>query len=613
MSEIFLVGRPNVGKSFLFNRLTDSNQKIANFAGVTVEKKSQFLLDSEDLKVTDLPGIYSLVPTTKDERISIRNLKESSPEDLICLVVESLKFKSQIDFLIDFRGWCEKNSRPLIICINMKDEADKNGIQINIKKLESILEVPVFYVSAKNEDGLSNLKKFLFEKKWAPPAILNSDFLSEAKDLSSPQDLRNKLKYAISECVTGDFSKVLKVQNQLDRLFLSPLIGPLLFLAFTFVLFQSIFSWAEPFMNLIENGIAALSSIVSPHFEGQLQSFIDNAIFAGFGAFLVFTPQIFILTFIITFLERSGYMSRAVLICHQPLSWFGLHGKSFIPLMTGHACAVPAIYSTRTIENDWVRKLTIFILPLTACSARIPVYALLIQLLIPDRTIFFGLFGTQGLVFFLMYFFGIFMALIVSVLITKFSRVKSVNDDFILELPKYRLPELKVLLSKGLKTSIDFIKDAGPVIFVLNAVIWALSSYPINDLGLKGSYMAQFGKWLEPVFQPIGLDWIQGVAVLSSFVAREVFVSTLGLLYGLKADQSESIDSLTGLAEMQNLSFASGISLLMFFAIALQCMSTVSVIHKEGSKKMAYTALIFYLILGYSVAFVTYQILNFYS
>ncbi len=598
MSEIFLVGRPNVGKSYLFNRLTDSNQKIANFAGVTVDKKSNHLIDS-DLILTDLPGLYSLKSLSNDEVITLNILKNSSPEDLICLVVESLKLKSQIQYILEFRKWCETYSKPFIICLNMKDDAIKNNIKIEVDELSLFLKVPLFYASAKTSEGLKELNDFFLKKNWSPPEPLT--------------DIKN-LEDTLKKTIHGDLSKVIKIHNSLDQIFLSPIIGPSLFLAFTFILFQSIFSWAEPFMNLVENSVTHLSNMVSPLFSGQLQSFVDNAFFAGFGAFLVFTPQIFILTFILTFLEKSGYMARAVLICHQPLSWFGLNGKSFIPLMTGHACAVPAIYSTRNIENQWVRKLTIFILPLTACSARIPVYGLLIQLLIPNHTIFFGIFGTQGLVFFLMYFFGIFLALIVSVIATQFStkiyKIKNVNDDFIIELPNYRWPEIKTLFLKALKTTFDFIKDAGPIIFILNAVIWALSYYPINNLGLKGSYMAQFGQWIEPVFKPLGLDWIQGVAVLTSFVAREVFVSTLGLLYGLSADSSQNLDAMVGLSEMQNLSFASGFSLLMFFAIALQCMSTVSVMRKEGGPKMAYSALLFYLVLGYLVAFISYQSLK---
>lgn len=591
MSEIFLVGRPNVGKSFLFNTLTLSNQKIGNFAGVTVEKKSKRLISSE-LYITDLPGLYALNTLSTDENIALNNLKQSSPEDLVCLVVECLKVKSQINFILSMREWCEKNFRPMILCLNMKDEAENFGIKIDIDLLEKTLELPIFYVSAKTDDGIENLKNFFLKKTWTvPESIKNQD----------------KLKQRIKNSIQGDLSKVIRIQIKIDRYLLSPFIGSLLFLIFTFILFQSIFSWAQPFMGFVEDLVAYGAQIVSPLFSGKLQSFIDNAIFAGFGAFLVFTPQIFILTFILSFLEKSGYMARAVLLCHQPLSWFGLHGKSFIPLMTGHACAVPAIYAARNIENPWIRKLTIFVIPLTVCSARIPVYGMLIQVLIPNYTIFYGLFGLQGLVFFFMYFFGLFLALFISSMIQLFAQKQSVNDDFIVELPKYRLPAIKDLVGHATKTTLDFIKNAGPIIFALNAFIWVLSYFPSGDGDLKTSYLAQIGHYIEPVFRPIGLDWIQGVAVLSSFVAREIFVSTLGLLYGLSSDNTADI---VNISEIKNISFASGVSLLFFFAIALQCMSTVSVMAKEAGNKIAYFALGLYLVLAYLMSFTIYQILN---
>lgn len=592
MSEIFLVGRPNVGKTFLFNSITDSQQKIANFAGVTVDRKSKVIPGTE-ISLTDLPGLYTLSAQSSDEKITLRELESSSPEDLICLVIESLKFKTQVPYILEVRKWCETQLRPMILCLNMQDEAENFKINFDIAKIEGTLKIKTFFVSAKTLNGLPGLLNFFKSLNWSSPEVLTS---SEAEVIL-------KLKKAVS----GDFSKVLRTQTRFDSVFLSPILGPLVFLFFTFMLFQSIFSWAEPFMNLVEIGVEYVASFVSPLFSGHAKSFVDNAIFAGFGAFLVFTPQIFILTFILSFLEKSGYMARAVLLCHQPLSWFGLHGKSFIPMITGHACAVPAIYTARNIENSWVRKLTIFVLPLTVCSARIPVYALLIKVLIPDSTMAFGLFGMQGFVFFLMYFLGIFLALLVAGLITKFSQQKSVNDDFIVELPQYRWPDLKSLLLKGYKTTWDFIKDAGPIIFVLNAFIWALSYLPYGTGDLKNSYLARIGQTLEPLFTPIGLDWMQGVAVLSSFVAREVFVSTLGLIYGLN---SESPDEVMKIDQIQNLSLASGLSLLFFFAIALQCMSTVSVMAKETSSRLAYMALGFYLVLAYFVSFCVYQILK---
>lgn len=589
MSEIFLVGRPNVGKSYIFNAITDSHQKIANFAGVTVERMSKLLKDS-DITITDLPGLYALSTNSAEEAIAFKHLQESAPDDLICLVVEGLKIKSQAQYILEVKRWCEDNLRPMALCLNMKDEADKFDIQIDIQKIKESLNLDVFFVSAKTGESLEKLVQFFNAKRWHVPESIGLDNFA----------LRKK----IDDSITGDLTKVIKTQNQIDNYMLSPIIGPLIFFLFTFILFQSIFSWAEPFMSGIENLIGSLASLVSPHFTGFLSSFLDNAIFSGFGAFLVFTPQIFILTMILTFLEKSGYMARAVLLCHQPLSWFGLHGKSFIPLMTGHACAVPAIYSARNIENPWVRRLTVFVVPLTACSARIPVYALIIKLLIPNKTILFGLLGLQGLVFFFMYFFGIFLALFISAVITKVSEKDNRGDDFIVELPLYRWPEPGSILRKSSQTTIDFIKDAGPIIFILNAFIWALSYFPQGSNDLRQSFLAQIGKFIEPVFSPIGLDWIQGVAVLSSFVAREVFVSTLGLLYGI---EGENTDQLFKITEMQSISLASGLSLLFFFAIALQCMSTVSVMAKESSSKLAYSALLGYLILAYLVSLSIYQ------
>lgn len=592
MSEIFLIGRPNVGKSYLFNKLTDSQQKIGNFAGVTVDKKSAPLSES-DLVITDLPGFYTLKTRSKDENIALKNLESSSPEDLICLVIECLKFKDQLNSLLEIRKWCADNYRPLILCLNMKDEAEKFNIQFNISDISKILGLPVFFVSAKTNEGLADLKSFYKNKTWAPPEPLSENEASLQKKIRS--------------YVQGETKLAIRTQTKLDRFFLAPLWGPLFFFLFTYLLFQSIFTWAEPFMTFMEDMVNFVSGYVTPLFSGQMQSFAENAVFAGFGAFLVFTPQIFILTFILSFLERSGYMTRAILICHQPLSWFGLHGKSFIPLMTGHACAVPAIYATRNIENDWIRKLTIFVIPLTVCSARIPVYALLVKLLIPEETFLFGLLGLQGFAFFMLYFFGIFLALLVSALIFKISKQESPNDNFIVELPPYRWPTPKELILRASQTTWNFIRNAGPIIFVVNAVIWALSFWPSGTGNLRESYLASIGKFLEPIFNPIGLDWIQGVAVLSSFLAREIFVSTLGLLYGLASEDPEEV---VNLVEIKNISFASGLSLLFFFAVALQCASTVSVMVREGGRKVAYSALVFYLLFAYFGSLIIYQVLS---
>ena len=550
MSQILLVGRPNSGKTYLYNTLTSSHEKTGNFSGVTVEKSSYFHKDW-GLTFVDLPGLTSFKSEAKDEKITLKTLQDSSPEDLICITVDILKFRNQIDYLIELILWCKKHLKPTILCLNMSDEADKNHISINEKNISQILGIPVFKLSAKKRVGLSQLLSFLKHKQWSPPKVKDTNFHILHHKILNSLSYKNKV--------------FVRTDEQFDRIFLSPFLGPVCFLFLTLIIFQSIFSWATPLMNLIENSISHLASLTTPLFSGIWASLVENIVFSGFGAFLVFTPQIFVLTFILTALESSGYMTRATLLCHQPLKFFGLHGQSFIPLMTGHACALPAIYATRSIENPWIRKLTLCVIPLMACSARIPIYALLIKLLVPEK--YFLGFSLQGFFFFLMYFFGISMALIVSFILTVFSQSKPPNQDFIIELPKYRHPEWFSLIRKSLETTWNFIKDAGPIIFLLNAILWALSYFPHGKNHFEHSYLAQMGQWIEPVFTPMGLSWIEGVAVLSSFIAREVFISTWALLNGL---QTDDIHEVLNLENVQNLSMASGISLLIFFAIALQ-------------------------------------------
>lgn len=597
MNHIYLVGRPNVGKSYLFNKLSGEKQKVANYSGATVSRKDTLLF--KNTLLSDLPGLYSFQTQSEDEKISLQTIKDSAPDDLICLVIESTKIKGQLAFALELRNWAAANLKPFVICINMIDEAKKLGITIDQKKLSEMLKTPVFFTSAKTAEGVNELYSYFELQSWSVPEVLN-----DSKNT-------NFLPEVIKKTIQGDFDVSLKKQNFLDRLFLAPFIGPFLFLILTFIIFQSIFTWASPFMDLIENGIGFLGEHTARLFpEGFLNSFVSNAIFAGFGAFLVFTPQIFILTFIIGFLEKSGYMARATTLCHKPLSYFGLTGKSFIPYMTGHACAIPAIYSARSIENAWVRNLTILTIPLTACSARLPVYALLIKILVPEKTFLFGLLGYQGLAFFLMYFFGVFMALVVSLSIDKFVKwskktTANMNHFFVMELPAYRWPGLQELISKSILTTWTFIKGAGPTIFIVNLAIWFLSYFPNGESGFAESYMVQIGKFLEPVFLPLGLNWIYGVAILTSFLAREVFVSTLGLLKGF---ESEDATEILSQVQFQDLSPAAAVGLLVFFAIALQCASTVGVLRKEAMQKSwAYMILFGYLVLAYLMSFITYQ------
>jgi len=328
------------------------------------------------------------------------------------------------------------------------------------------------------------------------------------------------------------------------------------------------------------------------------------------GSFLVFVPQIFFLTLIVGFLEDSGYLARAAMICHKPLKLFGLSGKSFIPFLTGHACAIPAIFAARTIDSSRRRFITILTVPLMSCSARLPVYALLISAIIPTNTYFGGLIGLQGIAFFLLFALGIVMALVVAVLLSTSKATQKFSDaPFILELPAYRLPSFKALILKSLQTTWSFVAKAGGIIFTVTVVVWILGYFPNGTGQLDDSFLSYLGKMIEPLMQPLGLDWKYGVAILTSFLAREVFVGTLGALFGIEM-ADENMVSLVSSIQESSITFASGLALLVFYAIALQCASTLAVMKKElGSYKAPVIIFIGYSLVAYILAFITYRLL----
>ncbi|MCB0394264.1 MAG: ferrous iron transporter B, partial [Bdellovibrionales bacterium] len=329
----------------------------------------------------------------------------------------------------------------------------------------------------------------------------------------------------------------------------------------------------------------------------------------GFGSFLVFVPQIFVLTFIVGILEDSGYLARAAIICHRPLSWFGLSGKSFVPLLSGHACAIPAIMAARTIDSPKRRLLTQMVVPLMACSARLPVYSLFIAALIPSTTFLGGLIGYQGLAFFGIYAFSILVALIVSGITSKTLFKKESDSPFVLELPPYRLPHWKPLLTRALSSAWKFITKAGAIIFTVTMVIWFLGYFPDGDGSLSTSYLSVIGKFVSPIFEPLGVDWKFSVAILTSFLAREVFVGTLGTLFGIEG-ADEDVTGLSDQLTSSGFSLASGFALLVFYAIAMQCVSTLAVMKKEmGGYRYPLIALTLYSVLAYVLAVVTYKIL----
>ncbi len=599
MSCLAIIGKPNCGKSLLFNSLTGLNQKVTNFPGVTVNlKKGQF----QGVELIDFPGMYSFSSTNKDESIAVSKFSNFLSEkklSLVICVLDATNLQASLTIGLDIQKKSNSLGVATVFVLNMMDEIEKNNLSIDIEGISKKLNTKIFPVSAKTGFGLSDLRKFISSQNYL---------------FSIPQNNFSESSYQLSKNISDNFgiqSDVLFLrQNKLDQFFLSPVLGFVSFFAIMLLLFQSIFSWSVPFMDLIESLIGQASSGVQGYLsEGIFRDFVGEALFGGVGSFLVFVPQIFFLTLIVSFLEDSGYLARAAMICHRPLKFFGLSGKSFIPFLTGHACAIPAIFAARTIASPRRRFLTILTVPLMSCSARLPVYALLISAVIPAKTYLWGMVGLQGLSFFMLYALGVTVALVVSFIFSKSKMTKKITDSpFIIELPAYRLPNLKSLLMKSGQATSSFVIKAGGIIFTVTIMVWLLGYFPEGPGQLSQSYLAYLGRFIEPFMEPLGLDWKYGVAILTSFLAREVFVGTLGTMFGIEG-ADENVASLVEHIQASGLTFASGFALLVFYAIALQCASTLAVMKKElGSYKIPTLIFIGYSVLAYVLAVVLYQI-----
>jgi len=600
------MGNPNSGKTLLFNQLTGLKRKVANFPGVTVEITSGSYFEDPELEIVDFPGVYSLHPLTQDEKIAVENFDKFIHHDQITAVVcvlDATRLQRSLYLAFQVIEKCRQNNKAVFVALNMMDEIILRKIDLRIEKIEEALGVKTIGVSARRSLGFADFKELATQAK-NNPENLHAKLSFEG----SVASLKDKAKKIESE-LFPNISLILKSQNRLDRLFLSNWLGGALFLLTMLFLFQSIFTWATPMIDFIDMCISTTGSWVVERLpEGFVSHFVEDALFGGVGSFLVFVPQIAVLTLIIGFLEDSGYLVRAAIICHKPLSFFGLSGKSFIPLLSGHACAIPAIFASRTIESPLKRKITMAVLPLMSCSARLPVYGLFVAVLIPSGGFFGGLVGYQGLAFLACYLTGIVVALLISAMLSKWAKNTPDDVPFVLELPPYRWPHWKPLWRKVSSDSWAFIQKAGGVIFAVTMVIWFLGYFPNGADHLDTSFLSYLGKAIEPVLSPLGLDWKFGVAILTSFLAREVFVGTLGTLYGLE-NAEDDIVGLTQTLHDHQLSLAAGLALLMFFVIAPQCISTLAVLKKEtGGWKMPIQIFVGYTILAYALALMVYHL-----
>ena len=601
--NILLVGAPNSGKSALFNRLTGLKHKVANYPGITIDVGTGSLIANPEVTLWDFPGTYSLNAVSGEEQVAISSLRaalQDSEDAMVAMVLDATRLEKGLTYCLQVAREAATAGKPFVVLLNMMDLIESDDLELDVSGLSAALGVPVYPVSARTGAGMSNAEQALqkAEQTLAPWA-------------ETPDALIAGTAQQIAERFAPKGDLLVRRQARLDQWLLGTVSGGLFFVVIMTLFFQAIFTWAAPLMDGVEAGVIAIGSAVASILpEGTVADFVNDAIFGGLGAFLVFVPLVFILTLIIGALEDSGYLARAALICHRPLSVFGLSGKSFVPLLSGVACAIPAIYATRTMSSMQERLLTYVAIPLMPCSARLPVYALLIAILIPNETALGGLIGWQGLAMSAIYFFGISTALTVAAVVGRMGKGDRTGQPFVLELPAYRIPQARTIFSTALNRAGHFVRKAGSVIFAVTVVVWFLGYFPNGGEDLSSSWLATLGRFIEPVFSPLGLDWRYGVAVIASFLAREVFVGTLGTIFGIESadeDPAPLVDQITA----SGLTVASGAALVVFFTIALQCVSTVTLLAREAkSARFAITLMGGYLVLAWCGAFGVYSLAN---
>ncbi|WP_439107151.1 ferrous iron transporter B [Congregibacter sp.] len=604
-SRALLIGSPNCGKTLLFNRLTGLQHRVANFPGITVEIASGKLSGHPGVTLFDYPGTYSLQAISGEERVAVEQFEQAlqAPElGVVLCVIDVTRLEKSLYFALQVIRECGRAGKPVLILANMIDVLENHHISMDLEALSRDMGAPVLGISARTGQGLDRLDTVITEQLTQPVC---------PDDNQEPDILLRGNAHQLARSYGPKGDVLLRTQNRLDAFFLHTGFGGIAFFVIMYLLFQSIFTWSTPAMDAVESGLVWLSDRVVPMMGTQLlKDFTADALFSGLGAFLVFVPQIFVLTFVIGLLEDSGYMARAALICHRPLRLFGLTGKSFIPMLSGVACAIPGIYAARSIDSPRRRFLTYMAIPLMPCSARLPVYTLLIAAFIPSTTALGGLVGYQGLAMFLVYFFGMLCGLLVTAMVSRFSTAQESDLPFVLEMPAYRVPTLLPLLRKSWRRCQHFITKAGGIIVAVTFVIWVLGYFPNYGADLGDSWLGQIGRFVEPVFAPLGLDWRYGVAVMSSFLAREVFVGTLGVIFGIEGAEENMVPLV---AQIQNseLGIASGVSLLVFFAVALMCVSTMAVLSKEaGSNRLAIRMFVAYSGMAYILALLAFQLVS---
>jgi ferrous iron transport protein B len=603
---VALIGPPNSGKSTLFNRLTGLRQKVANYPGVTVEQRVGKLsgIGRSDLILIDLPGIYSLGTYSEDARVAVDVLHGKMPgtpaPDAILLVLDSMHLGRQLMLA----GPVLALGLPTLILLNMTDVMEARSGEVDSLALAQELGAPVAKISATCGTGLDAIGNFLARKNAEIQRPLQLPIMGNAasyRQWATGVSTRTKYKAPLSS----------ETSRKLDRVLLHRIWGPILFLAVVVTLFQAVFTLGQPlsdgFQRILDDA-GTFTGAMLP--AGWIQSLLIEGVWRGVSSILVFLPQILLLFLFIGVLEDSGYLARAALIADRVMRAIGLNGKAFIPLLSAYACAVPAIMSTRTIENKRDRIATILVTPFMTCSARIPIYLLMIAAFIPNRPLLGAFFGMRAAVMLGLYLLG-FVAALATARLLKSSILKASSAPFILELPQYRLPTLRSLGLRLLDRAKVFVRQAGTVILSVTLVLWLLSHIPTHGGSfpqLADSFIGKLGLCIEPVIRPLGFNWKIGIGLLTSVLAREVIVGTLGTLYGGDpATQNMTLQA----ALRHDLHLGGAMALVVYFALAMQCTSTLAVVRRETNSWKAPAAQFVYMtVLAYVAAFATNQIVS---
>lgn len=610
--HLALVGTPNSGKTSLFNALTGSRQKVANYPGVTVERKEGFFVTplGRQVSVVDLPGTYSLRGRSPDEEITrdfvLGKASGETMPDLVLCVADSTNLRLTIRLLLELK----RTGRPMILVLNMFDIASRRGISLDVERLAKELGVPVVTSIAVRKGGTADLLTLTDEisaKLAAEPAENSWRALSVA-ELRATQREADRI---ISDCVSLPASPDTWTAR-IDAVVLHPVGGLVVLALILFVMFQAVFAWAQPLMELLQSGFDALGDFVHATLPaGLLQSFLQNGVISGVGSVIVFLPQIIIIFLFILLLEDFGYMARAAFLMDRIMGGAGLHGRAFIPLLSSFACAIPGIMATRVIDNKRDRLTTILIAPLMTCSARIPVYTLIISAFIPAKDVW-GFINLQGLVMFGLYATGIVSALAVSFLIKFFMLRDYAPAPFMLELPDYKMPRPKSIAIGIFTRAKMFLQRAGTTIFSMMVLIWFLASFPQPPAGatepaIGFSLAAIIGKALEPLLAPVGFNWQIAVALIPGMAAREVAVAALGTVYAIEGGK-EAAEQI-GQVLAPKWSLATALSMLAWYIFAPQCASTLAVIRREtGSWGWMAATFAYMLVLAYAASLLTYNV-----